>query len=229
MKTITNPQLIQRNKKIGQVTIIFSLIVLAIGLYLSFSEQNMNLSLIALLVGIVTSQIGMYYSSRWSRSPRPDEQINQALKGLDDKYSLYHYRTVTSHLLVGPAGVWVLLPYYQSGTITYNEDKSRWVQKGTNVFMRIFAQEGLGRPDVDVNSNVADVQKYIQKILPEQIDLPVRAALVFTSPKVNVKAPEASSPTVTLDKLKDLIRRKAKEEPANEENIRILQKALPES
>ncbi|NMB87150.1 MAG: NERD domain-containing protein [Chloroflexi bacterium] len=229
MKTITNPQLIQRNKKIGQVTIIFSLIVLAIGLYLSFSEQNMNLSLIALLVGIVTSQIGMYYSSRWSRSPRPDEQINQALKGLDDKYSLYHYRTVTSHLLVGPAGVWVLLPYYQSGTITYNEDKSRWVQKGTNVFMRIFAQEGLGRPDVDVNSNVADVQKYIQKILPEQIDLPVRAALVFTSPKVNVKAPEASSPTVTLDKLKDLIRRKAKEEPANEQNIRILQKALPES
>ena len=51
--------------------------------------------------------------------PTPDELIDQALKGLDKKYTLYHYSIPVSHLLVGPAGVWILLPYYQRGTITY--------------------------------------------------------------------------------------------------------------
>ena len=56
----------------------------------------------------------------------------------------------TAHLLVGPVGVWVLMPRHQAGRITYDENKNRWRQKGGNFYLKIFAQENLGRPDLEI-------------------------------------------------------------------------------
>src|SRR3972149_1837136 len=107
MEIITNERLVRRNARVGQITSLVGLLVLAGGMYISFTQpQLFGLSLAALLVGFALSQIGIYFGNRWSRRPRPDETLSQALKGLDDRYHLYHYETPASHLLVGPAGVW---------------------------------------------------------------------------------------------------------------------------
>ena len=130
MKIVSNNKLIRRNKKVGNYTTIGSLVILGLGLYLSFANpQDPNLftySLVCLLVGFLLSQVGIFFGNRWGRSPRPDELLNSSLKGLDDKYTLYHYITRVSHLLIGPAGIWVLFPYQQQGMITYNPQKMRW-------------------------------------------------------------------------------------------------------
>jgi hypothetical protein len=214
MNIITNERLVRRNARIAQVSMLAGLLVLAGGMYISFRvPEQFGLSLVALLVGFTLSQIGIYFSNRWGRKPRPDELLDQALKGLDSHYTIFHYTGPASHLLVGPAGIWVLQPYHQRGTITYS--KGRWRQKGGNIYMKIFAQEGIGRPDVEVSAEVQSVQRFLQEYFPDDDKIPpVEAALVFTNPKVEINIPEDESPpaeTLPVAKLKSEIRKKAKD------------------
>ena len=142
----------KRNSRIARITMLGGLLVLAAGMFISFQmPDQFALSLGALLFGFVLSQIGIYFTNRWGRRPRLDELLNQGLKGLDERFKLYHYLKPASHILVGPAGVWVLVPYYQRGTIRYSN--GRWRQVGGGLFrtyMKIFAQEGIGRPDLEI-------------------------------------------------------------------------------
>jgi uncharacterized membrane protein YuzA (DUF378 family) len=227
MKIVTNEKIIKRNAKIGQYTTLVSLGVLGVGLFLSFNEGTFNYSLIALVVGFVLSQIGIYFGNRWGRPPRVDERLSQSLKGLGDQFTLYHYSSPVSHLLIGPAGVWVLLPYYQRGTMTYDQNKNRWRQKGGNWYLKLFGQEGLGRVDLDVESSVQEVQKFLNNLFENQEPPAVNAAVVFTNDKTDVQAPDAPVPTIESEKLKDLIRRKAKEHSTVDEQMRKIENALP--
>ncbi len=224
MDIVTNQSLVHRNARIGQISSLVGLLILAGGMYISFTQpQLFGLSLAALLVGFALSQIGIYFGNRWSRRPRPDEILNQALKGLDDRFHLYHFSTPASHLLVGPAGVWVLLPRHQRGTITYEEEKGRWRQRGGNLYLKIFAQEGLGRPDLEINGELSTAQDYLKKLLPE-VEVPeVQAALIFTNDQTDVQADNAPTPTLHVKKLKDFIRKEAKNKPISMDTVKEIQ------
>ena len=230
MKIVANNKMIRRNKRIGNFTTIGSLVVLGLGLYVSFTAQTSDgftWSMVCLILGFLMSQVGIFFGNRWGRSPRPDELITNALKGLDDKYILYHYMTAVSHLLVGPAGVWILLPFQQQGSITYDPAKKRLNQKGGNWYMKLFAQEGIGRPDQEVTSSIDELNKFIKKEgevpgLPEP-----EAVVVFVHPKSNVNAGNAYFPALHVEKLKDFIRGHAKREPASLDSVRVFQQLLP--
>src|SRR5687768_13666795 len=120
MKIIKNEQLIKRNAKIGSWTSMAALVVLGTGMYISFTRTELFVySLIALVLGFTLTQIGMYMGSKYGRSPRPDEKLDAGLKGLQNEFVMYHYTTPASHLLLGPAGVWVIKPYHQRGQVAY--------------------------------------------------------------------------------------------------------------
>ncbi len=227
MKVITNNKLVNRNKKIGQYTTISSLVILGIGLFMSFKPEYYGYSVIALVLGFILSQVGIFFGSRWGRSPRPDEIITAKLKGLGEKYSLYHFTAAVPHLLIGPAGIWVLVPFYQGGIIFYDENKNRWKQKKANLYLRIFAQENLGRPDLDAKSYREDLEKYLKKNYPEIIFPPVNVAMVFTNPKAEVQPANAPIPAFAVEKLKDYIRKTGKESPVPDETIKILSAGFP--
>jgi hypothetical protein len=230
MDIITNEKLIQRNAQIGKISSIGGLLVLAGGMFISFTRQDLFfLSMIALLLGFVLSQIGIFFGNRWGRHPRPDETINQALKGLDGRYNLYHYTSPTSHLLIGPAGVWVLMPRSQGGTITYDAGKNRWKQKGGNLYLKIFAQEGLGRPDLEIGSEVHAIQQFLEKNLSNGDAPEVQAALVFTNDKAEIEADDAPVATLQVRKLKEFIRKKAKSKPISLDLLEEIRQALPQS
>jgi len=227
MEIISNEKLIRRNARIGQISSIAGLLILAGGMFVSFTRQDLFfISMMALLLGFVLSQIGIFFGNRWGRRPRPDEMISQALKGLDGRYSLYHYASPTSHLLVGPAGVWVLMPRHQAGTITYDSVRNRWRQRGGNLYLKIFAQEGLGRPDLEIGSEIGAVQTYLQKHLPDGKVPEVQAALVFTNDRAVVEAEDAPVPTLQARRLKELIRKRAKSKPLSTDQLAEVKKAL---
>jgi len=228
MKIVTNQKVIKRNKLIGQITTYLSLAILAVGLYLSFKQTYVTLSFIALLVGFLLSQIGIYYGSRWGKSPRPDESVGIALKGLDNKYILYNYHSPVPHLLVGPAGVWTLIPYAQRGTITYDEKRKRWNQKGGNIYLKIFAQEGLARPDLEVQNLNQSMLKFLKKNCSGEEMPDLGTILIFTNEKADIQIENAPIPTLPSKKLKDFIRRQAKENPVAIEQIERLENCLPE-
>ncbi len=230
MKVVTNTKLIKRNAKIGQYTSIGALVVLGIGLFISFKmPAKFIYSLGALLLGFFMSQIGMYYGNRWGRSPRPDELIDKGLKGLGREFTVYHYVTAASHLLVGPAGVWTLMPYYQSGTIVY--EKKRWKSRGGGFlqsYLRLFGQENIGRPEIESETEIEATKRYLTKILPEGSEVPpVKALLLFTSPKAELKVEDAPLPSITPKDLKDFMREKSKEEPIGDLLLDTLLQALP--
>ena len=213
MKIHVNERLVRRNSRIGQIASLAGLLVLVGGMYISFQYQDfVNIAWVALLIGFGLSQLGLYYGNRWGRRPRPDEHLSLALKSLDDRHSLYHYLPPVPHFLVGPTGLWVLIPFHQVGTITY--EKGRWRQKGGNVFqryLRLFAQEGIGRPDLDAPNTCQVIQRYLKKHLPD-IDIPEpQAILVFTSDKAELQTDEAPIPTVPIKKLKEVIRKSGKD------------------
>jgi len=124
MKIIINEKMIRRNARIGQIATLGGLAILAGGMIISFRKQELFLiAWASLILGFILSQIGIYFGNRWGRSPRPDEKLNQALKGLDDRYTIYHYTTPLSHLLIGPAGICVLLTRHQRGRVTYEKGR----------------------------------------------------------------------------------------------------------
>lgn len=228
MNIVVNEPLIRRNSQIAKFAPLIGLLVLGGGMYVSLTQPELYWATLgALIVGFILSQVGIYYVNRWGRRPRPDELLNVALKGLDGRYTLYHYTTPVSHLLVGPSGLWILMPRHQRGVISYA--KGRWHQKGGNLYLKIFAQESLGRPDLEVAGEIESLQKLLKEKLPEEKIPPIQTALVFTHPKTEVKISDEENPpaeTVLLDKLKNVVRKVGKANPLSQERIIMIQDAI---
>jgi hypothetical protein len=228
MKIIKNEKLIQRNGKIGTWLSLGALVVLGLGMYISLARQDLFIyALIALIVGFIMTQIGMYMGNRFGRRPRPDEKLDAALKGLTGDYTIYHYTTPASHLLVGPAGVWLLMPYHQRGQVVFR--KNRWQMSGGGFlqsYMRIFGQEGLGRPDVEIEKESESLRKFLAKQMDESEIPEIKSMLVFTSDEVEIDSEGATIPAMKMKQIKDFIRQKAKEEKLPAETLTTLNEAL---
>ena len=233
MKIIKNEKLIKRNGLIGQWTSIGALVILGGGMYLSFSnpkDPNMvTYSVIALVAGFMLTQVGMYMGNRWGRSPRPDEKLDAGLKGLPGDFTIYHFNTPASHLLVGPAGVWVLLPYRQRGVVTYKKNRWRVGSGGfMQAYMSIFGQEGIGRPDLEAEGEIAGLKRILSKQLSET-ELPeLQAALVFMNDEADLQVEDTPMPALKIKQLKEFMRQKAKEKPLSATHLAAVKSALPE-
>lgn len=230
MKIIKNEKLTKRNSKIGQYTSLGALVVLGIGMYISFTRPELFVWAVgALLMGFTLTQIGMYFGNRWGRSPRPDEKLDAGLKGLPGDFVIYHWTTSVAHLLVGPAGIWVLMPYHQRGQVAYR--KNRWRMSGGGFlqnYMRLFGQEGLGRPDLEAEAEINSIRKALAKEMNEDEIPEINAALVFTTEGVEIEAEEAPLPALPLKKLKEFMRNKAKERPITSQELEKVKAVLPE-
>jgi len=230
MKIIKNEKLIKRNAKIGQFTSLGALAVLGAGMYISFTQPDLFVWAVgALLVGFTLTQIGMYFGNRWGRSPRPDEKLDAGLKGLHKDFNIYHWTTPIAHLLVGPAGIWALIPYQQRGQISYR--KNRWKLSGGGFlqnYMRLFGQEGIGRPDLEAEAQINSVRKLLTKQLETDEVPEVNAILVFTADEIEIEAEDAPIPALPLKKLKDFMRNKAKEKLITAEELDDVKAVLPE-
>lgn len=229
MNIFSNLSLIKRNGYLAQGAMLGGLVVLGTGMFISFRyPEQFNWSLIALLLGFILSQLGIFYSNRFGRRPRVDELLNLSLKGLDGKYTLYHYLTPVSHLLVGPVGIWILMPRHQRGLIQFSN--GRWRQKGGNLYLKLFAQDSLGRPDIDLQAEMNKLQRFLESKLEQDQVPPIQAALVFTNPKASIDISEEDTPpalTVGLAKLKDSIRKNSKSKALSADKIRAITQLFP--
>lgn len=230
MKIIRNEKLIKRNSQIGQWTSIGALVILGGGMYISFTKPELaSYSLIALAVGFILTQVGMYLGNRFGRSPRPFEQLEAALKGLPGDFILYQFIAPSPHLLVGPAGIWALLPYRQRGRVAYLN--GRWKLSGGGFmqsYMSIFGQEGLGRPDVEVEHETGSVEKFLGKKMDGTQVPEVQGIMVFTNDEIEIEANDSPTPAVPLKKLKDFMRQKAKEQVLSSMQLATVKSVLPE-
>jgi len=228
MKSIKNEKLIKRNATIGNWTSIAALVVLGVGMYISFTRSELFIySLIALVLGFALTQFGMYMGSRFGRSPRPDEKLDAGFKGLQNEFVMYHYTSPASHLLVGPAGVWVVMPYNQRGQIEFK--KNRWRVRGGGFlqsYLRIFGQEGMGRPDYEIENEIKNLKKYLLKHMDETEIPEINALMVFTNENVELNAGDSPIPALKVKQVKEFIRQKAKEKKFPAERLNQIKSVL---
>lgn len=234
MKISINEKLIKRNKAIAQYSLYGAIGFIGIGLFLTLTNAKNEytityLSYLVLLPAYLLMQLNAMMMNRWGKKPREDEFVTHSLKGLDNRYSLFHYTTPVSHLLVGPGGIWIINAYHQPGYITYDEKKKRYIQKGGGNFLtKIFALDSLS--DIERESKRQRLA-FINFFIKENIqDYPEPVVVnVFYHRDAKVDAKNAPELTMHIEKLKDLIRQKGKLPVMKDEQISKILKKLPEA
>lgn len=235
MKIIKNEKLIKRNAKIGQYTNIVGLLLMFGTIFFlvqliqnpeSVTQNKTFLIWGILFLGIALSQVSMYFGSRFGR--RPDEALDKALKGLPGDHTLYHYASPVPHLLVGLSGIWLLLPYFLRGKVTYK--KNRWRVAGggfAQSYLRIFGQETIGRPDLEAEGQAAALKKLFKKKFEDGEDIPpISAILVFLDEHVEIDAADAPIPAISAKKLKEFLRKVNKERSLSPDIVERVKEAL---
>ena len=231
MKIYRNEKLVKRNARIGQIASLGGLGILILGMVINIYRQDLiAIALGCLLLGFLLSQVGIYYGNRWGRRPLPDERLNTALKGFDDRWSLYHYNSPVTHLLVGPGGTWVLMPFYQQGIINFS--KGRWTARGGGIlrwYMRVFFQEGLGRPELESQEELKSLHSFLEKNLPGSEPPDAEVILVCTHENVEINAPDdAPAHAVKLKELKDFVRKQSKRKSLPAGRVEAITRAVEE-
>jgi len=95
-------------------------------------------------------------------------------------------------------------------------------------YMRIFGQEGIGRPDLEADSDIKSIQKVLAQGMFEDEIPEIKAALVFTAEGVEIDVNDAPIPALPLKKLKDFVRQRAKEKPIKAQELEKVKEVLPE-
>ena len=219
MRILTNESLYKRNTRLAFAANLVGMFFLVASIYTLFGgDEQFGLYLLLLLLGILFVQIGTFFG-RWNK--RPHLAFNQALKSLDDSYTLYHYRTPFPHLLLGPTGVWILLPRHTRGQITYDSGRKRWRAKGGGWLAR-FSREGIGKPVADASWEAETLDRFLQKHWKDPGALRVQAALVFVDEEVEVNAGNAPIPTASVKKLKQILLKADERSRLSREQIKTL-------
>ena len=225
MRLITNEPLIKRNAAIGKYCSIGGMLVLIGGLVVSFRQEPewQYIPFITLIAGFIMSNVGIFFINRYGRPLRSDQALDNGLKGFDDRYHLYHYRTPAPHVLICPAGIFVIVAKFQGGAVTW--DGKRWAHKGRSFLLNFFGQEGLGNPNAEAAADAEALSKFLAKKVGDNVP-PVQAFIVFYNPEVSVEAGDAPIAALHIKQLKEYVRKLPKGPTLANAQIAELDKAL---
>jgi hypothetical protein len=218
LKKISNPSLIRRNQQIGTYSQLGGMFILIGGVVASYMwKDQLAVPYLALIGGFILVNIGATFNNRWGRVPPPDTAVDDLLKGLDDHYTLVHYRLGADHALFTPSGTVAILAKYERGLVSY--DGKKWRQTGVSGLQKFFGTEALGNPAWDAEAETAALTKRLRKILQTDEVPPVRPVVVFVYDKTRVECDAAPLPVLHASKLKDYIRHLPKQPALTPEQL----------
>ena len=222
MKIIIDEKQVKRNGLIGKVLRWVSLGCMALGLFAVFSDEiSSNPQLFSaffgiMIIGVLLSSVSGFFTNRFGGSPRPDELIDRAFKGLDDRFQIYHYRSSIPHLLLSPNGIWSVLPIFIDGEIIFDENKNNWVHKKNSLIGRIMQREYFPNLNSEYKNQSKDFEKLLNKVsMEQQIALNLLVILMHKNAKLIGQSEKDKILILAMDKVKDKFRKSIK---SNEQN-----------
>lgn len=228
MEVFRNENKIRINREVGRWATLAGLVVLIAGLVVSIRRPEMVwLTMTSLVVGFFASAIGVFYANHWTRSPRADEVLDSALKGISNQYHFYHYLLPVPHVLIGPAGILVFRTYTHEGQITY--DGKRWRQPFKLLRVLGFSgQEALADPVRDAQLDVVRFRSWLAKRMPEDQIPQIMPYIVFIRDKAELVLAETEVPVLTHKLLKRTIRQLDKDcsDPLDNDQLYELEQAM---
>jgi hypothetical protein len=226
MQHYTHEAKIRRNAAIGLVAMVGGMASMIVAIYLAFkrNQQQLNLVMATSFGGVIVSQVGIYLRNRWGRHPRRDEILDDALKGLDQRFSIFHYLLGASHALIAPSGVYAVCLSDIEGEVTYREGKWRQVRprRGRP------KEQQLSEPARQTQSEVNLLRRALRRRLKRDdlADLPIEPLLVFIHSNAQVEAAGAPCAATHIKKLKGFLRSLPKGPTLANEDVNALAQGL---
>jgi len=219
MQIFIKERSIERKAKLATYLTYGGPVILLVILIFSFSypESSSVLGIVA-LIAFLLAQYGIVLKNRWGRRPRIDEVIDQSLKGLDSRYTIFHYELGSNHVLISPSGIFTLVPAIHDGEISYADGKWWQIKTGRGREKKR-AQNKL---NTDAEREVHALLSFLQRKLPDQITPDVKPILVFLHPDAILKTENAPILATHAKKLKPLIRKLGKGPTLDAQQIDIL-------
>jgi hypothetical protein len=227
MEIIRNERQIRILSNVGQYAVLGGLVALLAGLAISFIKPEWTgAMLISVTVGFFLSLIGGFFSNRYASPQAHHEVLAEMLKGLDYRHTLFQYVLPTSHVLLEPGGCTVFVVKPQGGRVIYEDGQWKHKQRG-KFFRRMVGEEALGNPEKEAQRAVGKLKDYLAEQMLEDADkIPVRAAIVFINPDVQVEADDAPTPAFYRKKVKNWLRGPGDLDPLPDELQQKLATAL---
>jgi hypothetical protein len=206
MQHYTHEAKIRRYATLGTVAMIAGMASMIVAIYLALKQQQQQFPLVMATSfgGVIVSQIGVYLRNHWGRHPRRDEILNDALKGLDQRYSIFHYTLRASHALIAPSGVYAVCISDIEGEISYRQGKWRQVRprrRGTK-------EQTLSEPTRQTQSEVSLLRRALRGRLKREdlAQVPIEPILVFIHPNAQVETEKPPFAAIHIKKLKGFLR-----------------------
>jgi hypothetical protein len=227
MRIITNESHIETRTKLGEWAPLVGLIVLAISTAIIFIEPSrIWISMILVWIGFLISIIGSYLGNRYVGPMAYHEKVPEALKGMTDDYTLLMYKLPVPFVLVEPGGLTTITVKAHGGEVKY--EKKSWQHHEKFGFLRRLAgQETLGRAHRFALSEAERLQKYLDKRLPEGVEVPVRPMLLFIHPDVYLEAEDSPVPALRAAEFKRWLRKDGRRPRLPDETREKMHAALP--
>jgi hypothetical protein len=226
MRIETNHQLVKRNRRTANILFFASMAVLLGGFLVanlqltaakdpSAAAVSLFLPWIVLPVGFFLTMQSVKMTNQWLRRPRPEEAIQEGLKGLSKRSILYnYYHGSVRHVLVAPQGVFAIVTRFQEGNYTVEGDK--WNQRGGAgaSLLRFFRRDGIGNPTAEAMAGAAAIQQLLASSLP---DVDVQPMVIFVDPRAELTLINPTIPILYASEnkepnLRDFMRKLAAEQ-----------------
>ncbi len=208
MRVVNNTKKIARRAKIAQIANLGGLVILGAGLVISLTRpQYAFYTLGLLIIGVLASQYGIVQAFRYVRKPRPDEELADALKGLDDRYRLYNYVFPAHHVMLSPKKLYTVVLKSVDGKVICEGGKWRQDRRfSIGRILRVFSPEVLGNPVREAEWDRDAMTQWLGRNA-EGVEVVVEPLVVFLNPRadLDIRGPEVTP--VKAKGLKDLLRK----------------------
>jgi hypothetical protein len=201
MKVYIDHNKIRKRAELSNLGSIGGLILLLASVLLPlFLPKAASISFVLMVAGLGIAMVGIYYANRWVRKPRPEERLDNSLKGLADSYHLYHYPALpTDHMLLTPNGVVLIETISLAGSFSYKG--GRWREAMTiGRALRSIVEEHVGDPIRTALRSEQVLQEQLAKVVERMI--PIKALVVFVHPNAELDIEKPSIPVVMAERLK---------------------------
>jgi hypothetical protein len=225
MRIIRNERRINLLGSIGKYATMAGLLTLLASLVISFTRPEWIVPmLVGMILGFGLSVVGGFFADRYANPLAHHVTLANALKGLDDQYTLLQYVLPASHVLLEPGGCTVFVVKAQGGQIIYEDGKWKHHQRGKH-FRQFAGQEAVGASDFEAERQAHKLERYLSSHLPD-VEAPVRASIVFVNPDVTLDVTASPVPAFYGKKVKAWLRGPGKRKPLPAGERRQLTEAL---
>jgi len=222
MQLYLNEKKIRRNRRFGQWMMYGGLGASVVAVAISFLAQALIFYALGLmLVAGLVSQVGTALFNRFGRSPRMDEVIDFSLKGLDDRFAVFHYATGVSHAVFGPFGALAIVPRLERGEISYEDGSWYQLPPKRRLSLRT-RRRRLNDIEVEAGREADKLKRFLAKALPDRDPIDVAPILVFMAEDAMVTSEGSHVLAAHRKKLKSVLRNLERQKSFSESDLRHL-------